>query len=136
MGGELLMKLHLKEHGFRTKLDFGQLEISGDEEFGFRPYQLMVASIASCSGSVFRKILQKQRIDVQDMQINAEIERNKAEANRIEKIVLTFIIKGSRLDADKLYKNLHVARKNCSMVRSVEDSIEIVEKIEIIELSR
>ncbi|AUJ25426.1 MULTISPECIES: OsmC family protein [Virgibacillus] len=130
------MKLHLKEHGFRTELDFGQLDISGDEEFGFRPYQLMVASIASCSGSVFRQILQKQRTDVHDMQINATVERNKDEANRIEKIALTFIIKGSHLDAEKLYKSLHVARNNCSMVRSVEDSIEIVERIEIIELSR
>lgn len=51
------MDFYLKENGVRTSFDYGQLNISGDEAFGFRPYQLMVASIAGCSIGVFRKIL-------------------------------------------------------------------------------
>ncbi|WP_284141552.1 MULTISPECIES: OsmC family protein [unclassified Virgibacillus] len=130
------MNYYLKENGVRIKLGYGELEISGDEDFGFRPFQLMVSSIVGCSASVFRKILEKQRTKIEDMIVSAEVERNPEEANRIERIALTFTIKGHQLDPDKLHKSLEVARKNCSMVRSVENSIQIDEKIEIIELSR
>jgi putative redox protein len=127
------MEFDLREHGFKTDLEYGQLDISGNAQFGFRPYQLMVASIASCSGSVFRKILDKQRIQIEDMRIKANIVRNEDEANRIEKITLLFTIKGHQLDEGKLSKSLKIARKNCSMIRSVENSIQIEEKIEVME---
>ncbi|WP_205138847.1 OsmC family protein [Virgibacillus halotolerans] len=130
------MDFYLKDNGMRIDLNYGQLDISGNEDDGFRPFTLMVASIVGCSGSVFRKILQKQRIQVEDIQIGAEVVRNPQEANRIEKITLQYTVKGHHLDPEKLYKNLGVSRKNCSMIRSVEDSIEIEEHIETIELSR
>ncbi|GAB3805594.1 OsmC family protein [Virgibacillus kimchii] len=129
------MKFTLKENGVRTELEYGQLDISGNEEFGYRPYQLMVASIVGCSSSVFLKVMEKQRTEIDDLQVEAKVERNPDEANRIEKIHLHFLIKGKQLDQDKLYKNLEVSRRNCSMVRSVENSIEIEESIEILPLS-
>ena len=130
------MQLFLKKSGFNVDLPYGALDISGDEEYGFRPFQLMVCSIAGCSGNVFRKILEKQRVDFDDLVVNAEAERNPDEANRIEKITLHFIVKGRNLDDDKLYKNLEVAKRNCSMIRSVENSIVIEESLEGIEISR
>ncbi|WP_226035366.1 OsmC family protein [Aquibacillus saliphilus] len=130
------MEFHLKEFGVRTNLPYGELEISGNEEYGFRPFELMVASIAGGSASVFQKLIEKQRMEVEDFLVRVEVERNPVEANRIEKIKLHYIIKGYSLDDDKLYKNLEVSRKNCSMIRSVENSIEIEESLESIELSR
>ncbi len=119
----------------RIDLPYGELDVSGNEEYGFRPFQLMVASIAGCSASVYRKILDKQKIDYEDLIINAEVERNEMEANRIESIHLEFVVKGRYLDEGKLYKNLEVARKNCSMIRSVENSINIKESLECIEIN-
>jgi len=126
------MNFTLKENGMRTELDYGQLDISGNETFGYRPYQLMVASIVGCSSSVFMKIMKKQRTEIHDLQVKAEVLRNPDEANRIEKIHLNYMIKGKQLDPDKLYKNLEISRKNCSMIRSVEDSIEIEESIDLV----
>lgn len=131
-----MLDFYLKENGMRVDLEYGQLDISGNEEDGFRPFTLMVASIAGCSSSVFRKILEKQRIEIEDLQVGAEVVRNPQEANRIEKITLRFTVKGHHLDKEKLTKNLEVSRRNCSMVRSVEDSIQIEESIETIELSK
>lgn len=131
-----MLDFHLKENGMRVDLAYGELDISGNEEDGFRPFTLMVASIVGCSSSVFRKILEKQRIEIEDLQVGAEVVRNPQEANRIEKIILNYTVKGHRLDKEKLSKNLEVSRKNCSMIRSVEDSIQIEESIETIELSR
>ncbi|GAB4074421.1 OsmC family protein [Barrientosiimonas marina] len=129
------MQFNMKEEGMRINLDYGQLDISGDETYGFRPFQLMVASIAGCSASVFRKILSKQRIAFEDLQVTADVERNPDVADRIEKISLHFVVKGQHLNVDKLRKNLDLARKNCSMARSVEDSITIEESLETIDLS-
>jgi uncharacterized OsmC-like protein len=129
------MNFTLKKNGVRTELEYGQLDISGNEEFGYRPYQLMVASIVGCSTSVFLKVMEKQRTEIVDLEVKTKVVRNPEEANRIEKIHMHFLIKGKQLDQDKLYKNLAVSRRNCSMVRSVEDSIDIEESIEIIPLT-
>ncbi|MEN1970216.1 OsmC family protein [Lentibacillus sp. N15] len=130
------MDFYLKDNGMRTEFEYGTLSVSGDEQYGYRPFQLMVASIVGCSGSVFRKILDKQRTQYEDLQIHADVERNPEVANRIEKIVLTFTVKGKHLDPAKLQRNLELSRKNCSMVRSVENSITVEENLEIIELSK
>lgn len=116
-----------------TTVDFGDLVVSANDEQGYRPFQLMVASIVGCSGSVFKKILKKQRIEFEELTIDADVKRNPDEADRIEHITLCYTIKGNDLDKEKLKKNLAIARKNCSMVRSVEGSIEIEEEIEVIE---
>lgn len=131
-----MMDFYLKDNGVRTSFDYGQLNISGDETLGFRPYQLMVASIAGCSIGVFRKILDKQRVDYEDIKVTAEVERNPDEANRIEKVQLHYVIKGYHLNQDKLLKNLDVSRNNCSMVQSVQNSIKVEETLECIQLSK
>lgn len=125
------MEFTFNENNVTTQFDFGPLTISGDEQYGFRPYQLMVSSIASCSGSVFRQVLKKQRIEIDGLSVAATVTRNEKEANRIEQIDLTFRVKGKNLDKDKLKKSLAVSSKNCAMVRTVENSIKINETVEI-----
>lgn len=116
-----------------SEFAFGNLTISGDDALGYRPFQLMVASIVGCSGSVFKKILQKQRISFETLTVDADVERNPDEANRIEHITLHFTVKGKDLNEEKLKKSLTIARRNCAMVRSVEDSIHIEETLKITE---
>lgn len=130
------MDFYLKKNGIQTNLHYGDLCVSGNEDYGFRPFQLMVASIAGCCGSVLRKILEKQRVHVDDLMIHADVVRNSAEANRIDTITLRFTIKGYHLNPDRLEKSIATARRNCSMIRSVEDSITIKERLDTIELSR
>lgn len=120
------------DHG-ETSFGYGDLHISSDDTKGFRPFQLMVSSIAGCSAGVFHKILVKQRINVDDLSIEADVERNEDEANRIEKITLHFKVTGTDLNEKKMQRNLDISRKNCSMVQSVQDSIKIEEKLTIIQ---
>lgn len=127
------MEFTMKEGGFITELPYGRLEVSGNEEFGYRPYQLMVSSIAVCSGGVLRKILEKMRIDFEDIHIKAKVERNPAQADRIEKIQLHFTIKGKELVESKLEKAMILTKKNCSMVQSVIGSIIVEETFEMID---
>jgi putative redox protein len=126
------MEFKMKEVGFKTQFEYGELHVAGDETYGFRPYQLLVSAVAVCSGGVLRKILEKKRLEIKDMTVKADVTRNEKEANRIEKIHLHFIIKGKNLEREKVAKSLEVARKNCSMARSVEGSIEVTESFELI----
>lgn len=126
------MEFKMKEHGFTSQFEYGELHISGNEEHGFRPYQLLVSSVAVCSGGVLRKILQKKRIKLDDMKVSAEVKRNEEGANEIQRIQLHFTFFGQNLTHEKIEKALEVARKNCPIVQSVKDSIEITETFEII----
>ncbi len=118
--------------GFYTETGFGRLDIAGEEEYGFRPYQLLVSSVAVCSGGVLRKVLEKMRMDIQDIHIQADAERVEEEANRVSKITVHFKISGSNLDEKKIEKAMVLTRKNCSMVQSVVGSIEVEETFEIV----
>ncbi|MDX5473942.1 MAG: OsmC family protein [Bacillaceae bacterium] len=128
------MQFKMKEVGFVTNVEYGELHVSGDEKYGFRPYQLMVSSIAVCSGGVFRKILEKKRFVIEDITIDADVTRNEQEANRLEKIHLHYKIKGTGLEGKEkqIHSAMELANKNCPMAQSVVGSIEITETFELV----
>lgn len=126
------MKFNLSETGaFETKFEFGELSISGNSDIGFKPVQLMVSSIAGCSGGVFKKILDKKRIAYKGIELTAEVERNPDEANRITKISYHYTVEGENLKQQQLEKSLEVAFRNCAMAQSVKGAIEIIETVSI-----
>jgi putative redox protein len=122
-----------KRGGFYTELSYGRLSISGDEKNGFLPSELLIASIAGCSGEVLRSILKKMRFHVEEIKIQTTVRKNPDQANRIEEIFLHFIIKGSHLDQAKIKRALQLVKKHCSMVQSVLGSIHVEETFEIID---
>jgi putative redox protein len=125
------MKFKMREVGFETDLEYGTLHISGDAEYGFRPFQLLVSSVAVCSGGVLRKVLERMRLTFDDIEVQAEVKRDEKEANKVTDIHLHFVITGKGLSEEKVEKALVVTRKNCSMVQSVKDSINVTETFEI-----
>ena len=127
------MKYIMTENGFETALDFGPLTISSDETKGFRPYQLLVSSLVGCSGAVLRKVCEKMRMPVEEMEIDVlEVIRNPEEASRLEKVHIHFKLKGSNLNSTKMERAMTLTKKNCSMVRSVDQSMEVIETFEIL----
>lgn len=125
------MDFKMNEKGFETNVEYGTLQISGDAEYGFRPFQLLVSSVAVCSGGVLRKVLERMRLPYENIDVQAKVTRDEKEANRVSDIHLHFVIKGNELPHEKVEKALVVTRKNCSMVQSVKDSINITESFEI-----
>ncbi|WP_172373419.1 OsmC family protein [Sporosarcina jiandibaonis] len=126
------MKYTMTENGFQTETSFGSLQVSSNDEYGFRPYQLLVSSIAVCSGGVLRKVLERMRMPARDIRIEVkEVVRNSDEANRVEKIHLHFIIEGTEINEEKMPRVMDLTMKNCSMAQSVSESIEIVKSYEI-----
>ncbi|WP_246055376.1 OsmC family protein [Pseudalkalibacillus caeni] len=120
-----------KDTGFIGDLEHGFLNISSDSSNGYKPFELIVSSIAGCSGSVLRTILEKKRIDFSGIKINAEVTRDKKRANRISEISLHYIVEGSNAEKDIVQKSLELAIKNCGMIQTVIDSVQIKETIEV-----
>lgn len=133
MIGVIIMDFKMKEHGFILPTEFGELSISPDSEHGFRPIQLMVASLVGCSSTALKIVMTKMRLNFTDINVSAKAERNEAKANRIEKLHLHFFIKGENLRQEKIEKAGAIARNNCGMIQSVQDSIRVTESFEIIE---
>ena len=122
----------MKEHGLQGDLPFGKIEVSAKDEHGFRPFQLLVSSIAVCSGGVLRNILEKMRMPATHISIEVkEVQRNENEANRIENIHLHFILEGEKIQEAKLPRVFELVKSNCSMVQSVIQSIDVHETYEV-----
>ena len=131
--GEFRMKFTVTDEKITSELPAGELTISGDENEGFRPFQLMVSSLAGCSSLVYKRILAKQKIEWDEMTVEADVIRSEDEVNRIERVTLWFKVKGKDLKQEKLQKSLEIASKNCSMVQSVVPTIEVEEKVEVVD---
>ncbi len=127
------MRFSMTEHGFETETSFGTLQVSSNEEHGFRPFQLLVSSLAVCSGGVLRNILEKMRMPATNISIEVkEVDRNADEANKIEKIHLHFVIEGAKVEEKKMPRALELTSKNCAMLQSVAGSIEVTKTYEIL----
>ncbi|MCF3943682.1 OsmC family protein [Oceanobacillus alkalisoli] len=125
------MKFKMNEQGFESSFEFGELKVSGQSQYGYRPFQLMISSIVGCSGGVLRNILEKMRLSYDDITIEAEATRNEEKANRIEKIHLTYTIIGEDIPQKKAEKAIQLTRKNCAMLQSVVDSIAVTEEVHL-----
>jgi putative redox protein len=126
------MKFNLEDTGaFSAELDYGKLDISSNTEIGFRPIQLLVSSLAGCSGGLLKRVLHKKRIAFDAIEIEVDIERSEGEVNKVTKIMLHFIVIGKNLRLSQIQKSLDLAVKNCAMIQSVNSAIDVMETIEV-----
>lgn len=98
------MKYKMTEKGFSSDFEYGTLNISSESEYGFRPFQLLVSSIAGCSGGVLRKVMKKMRLDVDHIEIEAKVTRSGGQVNIVKKMELTYVIYGRALNEEKVKK--------------------------------
>ena len=129
----ILKFTYTHDDAFETEFDYGTLTVSGDETKGYRPFQLMVSSIAVCSASVLRKVLEKKRVTISDMSVEAEVERDPNRANRLTHIALHYKVVSPDADEKKVGQAVGMAHKNCPMAQTVEDSVSIEETFELIQ---
>lgn len=125
------MNFYMKGDHLIMRTDKNELLISANDDSGFKPFELMVTSIAGCSASVLNKILQKMRVDVTELSVKADVQREENSSRRILAIHLHFIAVGNNLPNEKINRALRLAHKHCSMVQSVKNSIDVTESIEI-----
>lgn len=124
------MNFTFKDGKVTTNTDFGGLSISPNAELGFRPSELFISSLIGCSIPTLSNILVKRRISFQHINISASAVRNPEMANRIEQISITAEVESNTEMSSELAKKIaDLVIKNCGMIQSVINSIEITFEI-------
>lgn len=126
------MLFKFKEEGIRVELAYGILDISENLYHGYKPEHLLVASIVGSNADAFTKLLDLHHTHVDDFFIRTEVTHDEKDNNQLKRIKLHFVVKGRNLNIDKLYRILEKAREQSSIIRALENSVEIVETIELV----
>lgn len=100
--------------------------IDGDNVAGPGPMLALLLAAASCSGSDVVLILQKMRVKLRELQVEAEGTRREQEPRRYIALHLTYRIAGEGLDEAKARRAIDLSlKKYCSVVHSLAPEIAI-----------
>ncbi|MCM2605614.1 OsmC family protein [Rossellomorea marisflavi] len=128
------MKYTINKDSVTTDTTFGNLSVSTNEEEGYRPFQLFIASLAGCSGTLLRTILTKKRMDITHIELEADYVRNHDKANRIEEIHFTALVQTANTLTEKQAERIsQLVLTNCGMIQSVISSMEITFSIQLVD---
>lgn len=131
---KLEKELHMEaenEEGGLVRMD-GKTQIGGLEG-GFSPMQLLLAGIGGCSAIDIIGILEKQKQDLQDLQVEVNGDKQKKETfSEFKSIHLNFIFSGD-LDPNKVERAIDLSiNKYCSVSKALEKGSKITHSYEII----
>ena len=120
------MKFTIEKEKIVGELGFGSLPVSPNDTIGYRPYELFVSSLVGCSGTLLGNILKKKRVEHKRIEMEVSSVRNPNHANRIEQLSITAYVQSDQsLSEQNEMKIADLVVKNCGMIQSVIDSIEI-----------
>jgi putative redox protein len=107
----------------------------GGDESGFRPMQVLLASLGGCSGIDVINILRKSRVDFDAVDVDVEGERKQGvEPSPFTRVKLTFRVTGRNVERSKAEKDVSLSvEKYCSAIASLDPAIQVETAVEIVE---
>ena len=119
------------EDGNKVSID-GSPEIGG-EDLGVRPMQLLLMGLGGCSSMDILSILGKQKVDIDDFNIDVDAERDLENTPSLfTNIHVRFIFKGTNLNMKKIERAVNLSMdKYCSVTKILEKSANITHEIVI-----
>ena len=112
-------------NGNKVSID-AAAEIGGTNS-GARPMELFIMGLGGCSGIDVVNILNKQKQEISDFQINIQAERNikDGDTSLFSDIHIEFVLKG-KISEDKLEKAIALSlEKYCSAAKTLEKTAKI-----------
>jgi putative redox protein len=98
--------------------------IDGDNTAGPGPMLTLLLAAAACSGSDVVVILEKMRITLQELRIEAAGVRREGEPRRYQSIHLNYRMRGTGLDDTKARRAIDLSlEKYCSVIHSLAPDI-------------
>jgi putative redox protein len=106
--------------------DIGASKSIGGDESGFRPMELVLAAVASCSGIDAINILKKSRVEFTGMDIAVEGARKDGIPSPFTDIKVIFRVHGPNVDRAKAEKAVNLSlEKYCSVSASLDPDIKV-----------
>lgn len=105
----------------------------GGENKGARPKELMLASIAGCTGMDVISILNKMKVNVESFEIDVEAEVTEEHPKHYTSMHLIYKFKGKELEYDKLKKAIDLSQdKYCGVSAVYRKAMQLTYEIQII----
>jgi len=113
----------------------GASKAIGGDESGFRPMQVMLASLGGCSGIDVINILKKLRVDFDSVDVGVEGDREAGkEPSPFTRVKLTFTVTGRSVEQVKVEKAVKLSvEKYCSAIASLNPTIVIESESVVVE---
>ncbi len=134
---KVLLKSTEKALQFNVSNEFATMEVGANQNVEenqktFRPMELLLTSLASCSAIDIQSILIKQRQEILDFEIETIGHRVDEVPAVFDTIHLNITVKGN-IDASKLEKAIELTKeKYCSAYKMLSKSCEIIYEYKII----
>ena len=133
----ILKRLNDASHLEATNEEGAVIHIDGAPEIGgmnlgFRPMQLLLAGIGSCSSMDIISILQKQKQPLENLEVEVNGEREKDKIPSLFRTIhVHFKVKG-KLDESKVRRAVDLSMETyCSVARTLEKTAEIIYSFEL-----
>lgn len=105
-----------KKHEFVSRQEQNSIELDGSKEHGFSPKALLLAGLAGCSGIDVVDILEKMRVSFSELSIDTEADQTEEHPKVFREILLTYRIKTSKENEDKVIKAIDLSlEKYCGV---------------------
>jgi putative redox protein len=110
----------------------------GGDESGFRPMQVMLASLGGCSGIDVVNILKKSRVDFDTVDVDVEGDREAGvEPSPFKRVKLTFKVTGRGVERSKVEKEVDLSvKKYCSAIASLDKGIVVETETQVVEAGK
>lgn len=115
------------------------ITMDGPENFygsnsGIRPKELVLLSLAGCTGSDVVAILQKKRVKLDNLEINITAEQQETHPQVYTKIHIEFLFYGKDISAKDVERAIELSQNTyCSVTAMLQKSVEITHSFKIIE---
>ncbi|MGC9151119.1 MAG: OsmC family protein [Microbacter sp.] len=106
----------------------------GGEDTGARPKELMLASLAGCTGMDVISILKKMRIDVESFDIQIEAEMTEEHPKHYTAMHIIYKLKGKNIDPEKAKKAVDLSQdRYCGVSEVYRKALTLTYEIQITE---
>jgi len=107
---------------------------AGGKNTGFRPMELLLVGIGSCSGMDIVSILKKKKQTISGFEINVNGQKAESYPQKFTGIDIEFIIKGKNISEEAVKRAVQLSmEKYCSVKATIEGSANINYAYKIIE---
>jgi putative redox protein len=128
------MKFDALVSGHQVSMD--ALPEVGGENAGPRPKELMLASLAGCTGMDVISILRKMKVEVESFNISVEADVTEEHPKHYTKMHVIYQFSGKDLDPDKLKKAVELSQERyCGVSAVYRKAMELTYAIQISELN-
>jgi putative redox protein len=116
------------------------ITMDGPENFygsnaGIRPKELILLSLAGCTGSDVIAILQKKKVDLKGFEVNVKAEQQEEHPQVFTKIHLEFLFYGKNISEKDVERAIELSQtKYCSVTVMLQKAVEITHSFKIVEV--